>query len=125
MGCFAITALDTMHNESIFSNAVCTDINQCGSIWFPIVFTPNFDGVNEFFHADSIHSIAKFRLSIFNRWGNVVFKTEDPFFKWDGKDQGTKGNCVEGVYFYEGIVSLFTLKGPIEKKVRGSVTLLR
>jgi gliding motility-associated-like protein len=125
VGCFAITALDTMHNESIFSNAVCTDINQCGSIWFPIVFTPNFDGVNEFFHADSIHSIAKFRLSIFNRWGNVVFKTEDPFFKWDGKDQGTKGNCVEGVYFYEGIVSLFTLKGPIEKKVRGSVTLLR
>jgi gliding motility-associated-like protein len=125
VGCFAITALDTMHNESHFSNAVCVDINQCGSIWFPIVFTPNGDNWNNYFHADSIHSVAKFRLSIFNRWGTVVYKTEDPFFKWDGKDQNSSRDCTEGVYFYEGIVSLYSLKGPIDKKVRGSVTLIR
>lgn len=125
VGCFAITAVDTMHNESLFSNAVCMDIDECGSIWFPIVFTPNVDGVNEYFFADSVHSVAKFRLSIFNRWGNVVYETEDPFFKWDGRDSNSGNQCSEGVYFYEGVISLFSLNGPFEKKVRGSVTLLR
>jgi gliding motility-associated-like protein len=125
VGCYTITSLDTMQNESYFSNAVCVDIDQCGSVWFPIVFTPNNDDWNNYFFADSVHSVAKFRLSIFNRWGTVVYKTEDPYFKWDGKDQNTKRDCTNGVYFYEGIISLYTLNGPIDKKVRGSVTLLR
>ncbi len=125
VGCFAITALDTMHNESLFSNVVCIDIDECGNIWFPIVFTPNDDKWNNYFQADSVNSIKQFRLTIFNRWGTVVYETEDPFFKWDGKDQSNNKECSPGVYFYEGLISLFTLKGPVDKKVRGSVTLLR
>lgn len=137
VGCFSVTALDTMYNESFFSEAVCVDVDSCGKIWFPKVITPNNDdGINEYFHAlsvleeldsigDWINSIKNFRLSIFNRWGVVVYKTDDPNFKWDGKDQRTNQDCVEGVYFYEGVVTYFSKIGFIDQKVGGSVTVIR
>lgn len=125
VGCFSVTALDTMNNESSFSNVVCVDIDACGEIWFPNVFTPNDDKWNNYFQADSVNSVRQFRLTIFNRWGTVVYETEDPYFKWDGKDQGNNTDCVPGVYFFEGLVSVYTLRGPIDKRVRGSVTLIR
>lgn len=127
VGCFAITALDSLWNESHYSNVECVDINACGRVWFPIVFTPNADGYNDFFFADSVNSvdINNFRLTIFNRWGGVVYETEDPFFKWDGRDQQNNQECVPGTYFYEGTVGEYSLRGPIERQVRGSLTLLR
>jgi gliding motility-associated-like protein len=125
VGCFSVTALDTMNNESSFSNVVCVDIDACGEIWFPNVFTPNNDKWNNYFQADSVNSVKQFRMTIFNRWGTVVYETEDPYFKWDGKDQGNNSDCVPGVYFFEGLVSVYTLRGPIDRRIRGSVTLLR
>lgn len=125
VGCFSITAVDTMHNESLASDSVCIDNDECGGIWFPNVFTPNNDQWNNFFQADSVSSIKQFRLTIFNRWGTIVYETEDPFFKWDGKDQKNKRECSPGSYFYEGLVTIYTLRGPVDKKIRGSVTLLR
>ncbi|MCB2221239.1 MAG: gliding motility-associated C-terminal domain-containing protein [Bacteroidetes bacterium] len=125
VGCFTVTALDSLRNQSIYSNVVCVDIDECGRIWFPIVFTPNGDGYNEYFQADSVNSIYQLQLNIFNRWGLIVYKTSDPFFQWDGKDQDNNQDCSPGVYFYEGVVSEYTLRGPVERRVRGSVTLLR
>lgn len=125
VGCFAVTALDSLWNQSLYSNTACVDINECGRIWFPNVFTPNGDGKNDFFQADSINSVYQFDLRIFNRWGLIVYETEDPYFMWDGRDQNNNGDCSEGVYFYEGVVSEFSLRGPIERRVRGNVTLLR
>ncbi|MCD4729345.1 MAG: gliding motility-associated C-terminal domain-containing protein [Bacteroidales bacterium] len=125
VGCYSIVALDSVGNESLFSNVECVDIDECGTVWFPNVITPNGDGKNEYFFADSVSSVQKFRISIFNRWGNVVYDTEDPFFKWDGKDQNNNQDCAEGVYFYEGVISLYTLHGPVEKRIKGSITILK
>lgn len=125
VGCFKVTALDSLRNESAFSNTVCQDIDVCGRIWFPNIFTPNADGFNDFFLADSVNSIHRLELRIFNRWGLIVYETTDPFFKWDGTDQKNSGPCSDGVYFYEGLVSENTLLGPVQRQVKGNITLLR
>ncbi len=125
VGCFSVTALDTMNNESLSSNVVCIDIDECGDIIFPVVITPNGDGSNDYFYADSANSVQQFRLTIFNRWGVIVYETEDPYFQWDGRDQNNNQECSPGTYFYEGIYSVYTLKGPVERSVRGSITLIR
>jgi len=125
VGCFAITALDSLWNQSQFSNVECVDINECGRIGLPIVFTPNSDGYNDYFYADSVNSIHKLNLKIFNRWGGIVYESNDPFFEWDGKDHNNNTDCSPGVYFFEAIVSEYTLRGPVERRITGSVTLLR
>ncbi|MCB0806306.1 MAG: gliding motility-associated C-terminal domain-containing protein [Bacteroidales bacterium] len=125
VGCYTVTALDSLYNQSTFSNVICVDINACGRIWFPALITPNSDGFNDYFSADSINSIRSFRIHIFNRWGNVVYETEDPYFRWYGKDQENNQDCSPGTYFYEGVVSEYTLNGPVERAIRGFITLLR
>ncbi|MCD4695396.1 MAG: gliding motility-associated C-terminal domain-containing protein [Bacteroidales bacterium] len=125
VGCFTITALDSLRNQSVFSNVECVDVNECGRIWFPNFISPNGDSHNDYFLADSVNSIHSLKLKIFNRWGSVVYETEDPFFRWDGRDQNNNSDCSPGVYFYQGIVAEFTLRGPIERIVKGTITLLR
>jgi gliding motility-associated-like protein len=117
--------MDSLWNESVFSNFVCIDIDECGLIWFPNVFTPNGDQWNQYFQADSVNSIANFEIIIFNRWGTVVYESNDPFFQWDGRDQNNNKDCSTGVYFYEARIAHYTLSGTLEKKYRGSVTLLK
>jgi gliding motility-associated-like protein len=59
----------------------------------PNVFTPNADGYNDFFTIDA-NGISKFSIVIYNRWGSVVFKSEDINNSWDGN------NVTDGTYFY-------------------------
>ncbi|MCX6291868.1 MAG: gliding motility-associated C-terminal domain-containing protein [Bacteroidetes bacterium] len=67
----------------------------------PNVFTPNNDGVNEFFHVRATGDFCQdqFRFRIYNRWGTLMYETEDFRFEWDGKNKN--GNKLpEGVYYY-------------------------
>ncbi len=61
----------------------------------PNVITPNGDGVNDLFLFDFEYR----KVTIFDRWGIVVFESAEPNLFWDGRDQ--QGRLVsEGVYFY-------------------------
>ncbi|MCF8414799.1 MAG: gliding motility-associated C-terminal domain-containing protein [Crocinitomicaceae bacterium] len=72
--------------------------NQC-PLEAPNVLTLNNDGVNEFFLIENIDNYDAVKLQIFNRWGNLIFETEDYQNDWTGKTAG--GTVVEeGVYFY-------------------------
>lgn len=62
------------------------------------VFTPNNDNLNDVI-TFTTYCNTKFNAVIMNRWGNVVFETDDPNTQWDGRNQS--GMLVaEGVYFY-------------------------
>ena len=125
VGCFTVTALDTLWNQSLYSNVECVDIDACGRIWFPNVITPNGDNYNDIYHADSINSIRNFKITIFNRWGTIVYESDDPYFKWDGKDEKNGGDCSPGTYFFVATFSENSLTGLINREVKGSITLLK
>lgn len=63
-------------------------IEHCpATIFVPNTFTPNGDGVNDFFLPVG-KSIASMRLMIFDRWGELLFETEQLDTGWDGTYQG-------------------------------------
>ncbi len=64
----------------------------------PNVFTPNNDGVNDFW---SFNFINNFEIRILNRWGQIVFEQyiQDNVCQWDGETNNATP-CEEGVYFY-------------------------
>jgi gliding motility-associated-like protein len=89
----------------------------------PNIFTPNNDGVNDYFypHQYLTSGLTSFRISIFNRWGEMVFQSNSLDGRgWDGKLNDVPQP--EGVYVYlvEG-----TFKDGQKERHQGNVTLLR
>ncbi len=100
-GCYYVTALDSIGNESNPSNVFCVD--NCPDYSLPNVFTPNGDGPNDLYRPFEYRYIARVDMVILDRWGTVVFQTEDPDINWDGKNLQGK-DVAEGVYFYKCVV---------------------
>jgi gliding motility-associated-like protein len=100
-------------------------IDNCGTeLWFPNVFTPNYDGLNDRFRPVSLRVIGSFQILIFNRWGQKLFESNDPYTGWDGTYNGNI--CPDGVYYYIAEYILGAQNSPLNQKVkRGAVTLLR
>jgi gliding motility-associated-like protein len=97
-GCYAVSALDSVGNESIRSATVCVD--NCPQYNLPNAFTPNGDGHNDLFTPMAgWRFIDRIDMQIFNRWGNLVFETQDPAINWQGVNQQGK-EVSGGTYFY-------------------------
>ncbi len=124
-GCYAVVAVDSAGNHSEFSNVVCVDINVCGTYRLPNVFTPNNDDINDRFKAFPFTSVERINLTIFNRWGRMVYETNDPWFEWDGKNINNNRDVADGVYFYVCEVFELQLEGVTKRTITGSVTVLR
>lgn len=124
-GCYAVVALDSFYNASTFSNEVCVD--NCADYNLPNTFTPNGDGFNDLFTPILPYRfIDHIEMKIFDRWGNLVFETEDPMINWDGKNLQGK-DVAEGVYYYVCNVYEITVSGvkPFAKPKKGYIHLIR
>lgn len=89
----------------------------------PNSFTPNGDGVNDYFFPRQLlgKSISGFSMQVFNRWGQVIFETTTANGRgWDGKFNDK--DQPSGVYIYQINVVLNANK---PEKYTGNVTLLR
>lgn len=116
-GCYAITALDRIGNESRYSNIFCID--NCPYYVLPNTFTPNGDGQNDLFHPFRPHRfVPKIEMKIFNRWGVKVFETEDPEINWDGRDQNGR-ELNDGVYLYAGYYYEQRQSGLVQQPLSG------
>lgn len=62
------------------------------------VITPNADNINDFIDFSGF-KFQEFNFTVINRWGNVVWQTNDPNSKWDGKTS-TGDLVTDGIYFY-------------------------
>lgn len=103
-GIYEITLIAWI-NDSICADTTSTTIIALDNLILniPNVFTPNNDGINDFFKVNT-NIPASYKLSILNRWGNIVFEKEDylnigEHILWNGYSKSN--NLVnDGTYFY-------------------------
>jgi gliding motility-associated-like protein len=63
------------------------------------VFTPNGDGINDYFQLES-EGLTDFSVVVMNASGDIVFQSDDPAFRWDGRDIRTGDMVESGTYMY-------------------------
>jgi gliding motility-associated-like protein len=122
-GCYIIQAVDSSGNLSPKSPNFCID--NCPEFELPNIFTPNGDGTNDHFMAIKVRQIKEIDLNVFDRWGNQVYHTSDPYFKWNGVSSLTKMPVSDGVLFYTCDVFEPRLKGILKRSIKGTVDLTR
>jgi gliding motility-associated-like protein len=86
-------------------------IPQDWAIYVPNAFSPNDDGINDYFHPSGIGLDEKtYNLWIYDRWGNMIFYTKDWNTFWDGKVQGHSNIVQEDTYIWKINVKSFNGK---------------
>ena len=110
-GCIHI--LKTIYVEIVADE--CTE----ALIYLPTGFTPNGDGVNDMLFVRS-NFLSEIYLTIYDRWGEKVFETNDLKIGWDGRYKGKQLD--QGVY---GYYLTFKCNNGKESFKKGNITLMR
>jgi gliding motility-associated-like protein len=107
-------------NDFGCSDTAILTITIIEGILIPNVFSPNNDGVNDWFYIPNT-GMKEFSIEIFNRWGTKLWETTAPEIRWDGRT--TAGVTVpDGTYFF--ILKAESLSGK-DYSTTGNVTLVR
>jgi gliding motility-associated-like protein len=108
-GCPADVVYDTMY----------LTVEPC-DLQVPNVFTPNHDGVNDYFYIPNIEFYPNSTMVIYNRWGRKVFESTNYMGDWDGE------NNSDGVYYYVFTINYGEHGNGVEiKQQNGTLTLIR
>lgn len=100
---YRVTAFQKGNNQvRSVSNEV--EIIPAALIYIPNAFTPNNDGLNDTFGAIG-EGITEFNIQIYNRWGELIFESNDMKTQWDGNYHNEIAPM--GVYVYK-----ISAKGP-------------
>ena len=97
------------------------DIDPDFSFFIPNTFTPNNDGKNETFNGFGI-GILKYEMNIFDRWGDLIFKTTDYSKPWKGTANNGSQLAQQDTYVY-----VFNITDVLNRKHRfiGHVNLVK
>ena len=104
---------------------VTGDKDCAEDIYIPNVFSPNGDGVNDYFEMlinPDLQAVSA-SCSIFDRWGNHVFESRESNFKWDGDWKGAA--MPSSVYAYMILVDYYSGGRVKQKRITGDVTIVR
>lgn len=117
---YTLTCSDSIGCVQTDTVTVFVDV-YCGEVFVPNAFSPNDDGQNDVLYAriDPL-CLTSFEFVVFNRWGQVVFRTEDPTIGWDGVFNGVK--CETAVFTWMAKGTLVDGTG-IDQS--GNVSLIR
>ena len=88
-------------------------------VYFPSGFTPNNDGLNDVFRMLNPYKVTDFHLRIYNRWGQVVYESKDPFRGWTGTLKGQMQGATLFVWQCD-----FKRSG-VQRYMKGTVTIIR
>lgn len=117
---YTVTVTDANGCTSIDSVTVFVTFD-CGEIFVPNIFSPNGDGHNDELQVYGTLCVEDFHWSIYDRWGELVFETDNPADKWDGTYKDKKLDPAVFVYKLS-----YTLIATGEaKEAHGNVTLAK
>ena len=109
-----------MQNDQIVSISNAVSVEKPYALYSPNAFSPDGDGINDFFKVSG-QGMIDFVIQIYNRWGQMVYKSTDLSQGWDGTFKGK--NLPTGSYVYK----IKTSKYGVEQKLvkSGSIALVR
>jgi gliding motility-associated-like protein len=126
-GSYTVTLQISNSNGCTDSNSQIVQVEQDPIYYVPNAFTPNGSALNNVFlpiFSPSL-TLQSYNLKIFNRWGEIIFESQDPLKGWDGTVNTTNGASMspDGMYTYK----LVFIEEGFEKvfEVVGSVSLVR
>jgi len=94
-------------------------------VYIPNAFTPDGDGINDLFQPQINCELSEYKLAIYNRWGEAIFRSEDPNKAWNGssgsQDFFSPAEVYTYILRYDGANS--RVSEPIE--LVGSVSIVR
>lgn len=108
------------HNGCTASDSIYVNILGQASVIVPNVFTPNGDTFNDELKITTV-SITNFTISIYNRWGKLIFESNSELDSWDGNVKSKEAS--PGVYFY--VVEYYDNCSGQEVKLNGALELFR
>jgi len=114
-----VTAIDTNGCKDVVEKLRYVEVGRTVFLVAPNAFSPNGDGVNDYFSI-SHRYIHSFTVKIFDRWGNLIYTSDNPNFRWDGSLNGQPLPESAYVFTVFGVAADGT---PVE--LSGSVTLIR
>jgi gliding motility-associated-like protein len=99
-GTFTVT--QTVVNEFGCASTSSGEVSVSGSVFYaPTCFTPDGDGLNDVW-LPVVRGVSEYRLRITNRWGQLVFETDDPDEPWLGQMRSDGHHyCPNGSYLFE------------------------
>ena len=97
------------------------DVHKEYLFYIPNAFTPNGDGLNDYFEPQGTEGIL-YDMTIYNKWGEEIFKVTNSDHPWGGQIAGSDKPAPEGVYVYR---VKFNDAHYSAKEIVGSVLLVR
>ena len=117
--CYRLIAKSYDDSKQSVSNIPC--FTSMPSEYFPTAFTPNGDGLNDVFKYYG-NDILAIEIQVFDRWGDIVYESNDVDFKWNGSNKENGHECKLGIYVVKYII--YGLDGSVIKN-SSSLMLLR
>jgi gliding motility-associated-like protein len=99
-------------------------INDLLNVFVPTAFTPNSDGINDVLSIKGTDiDENRFKLKIFNRWGETVFESYNLNTSWDGSHMNGDYYVETGLYNY--VIETYSLSTTNRIEIQGHVTVVR
>ena len=104
----------------------CREVEVIGEVqvYVPSGFTPDNDGVNDLFlpAVTPLEQVEDYRLEVYNRWGDLVFATQNPEEGWMGAYRS--GSHFAGNEVFNWVITIDTQLG-LPRRMAGQVTVIR
>ena len=120
-GTFTVRLIANSYENCADTTYGIIKIEGGNDIYIPNAFTPNGDGINDYFKVSGI-GIQSTDMIIYDRWGEKIFEQKGSAVSWNGANQKEGSICGIGVYVY--LISVVDVHGSL-KKFTGTISLLR